>query len=177
MPYNIENPRNLLNVIYQALHEKAKVLLKAIRGMGYTANLHYCNLHESLVNGCYAVEYFPLPEIEISGLTESADLGIALDGSAWLELTLKKADSLMVDYERLAGLCTFEIYGAFNYREDFYRPGMDPGMIKPMIKESKESEVHINFLLEESSEEAVASLFSLLEEMRLAKNGLKLRDS
>ncbi|NLD33827.1 MAG: hypothetical protein GX653_02855 [Clostridiales bacterium] len=101
-----------LNDIYEPLHRAGMDLLNAVRALGYDARLCYCNLHEVKERGTYHTEYFPLPEVEINGAALAADLGIALDGSAWLEIKVSRADTLALDYAALAAQTNLTVYGA-----------------------------------------------------------------
>ena len=114
--------RTLLNTLYKELHELGADLLRAVQALGYEARLCYHNLHEVRVDGEFQTEYFPLPEIEISGI---ADLGVSLDKSLWLELTVARQAALQLDYPSLARLARLEVYGADDYLRDFCNADMD----------------------------------------------------
>lgn len=159
--------RAQLNAIYRSLHDAARAALKAIRGLDYDARLAYCNLHEVMVDGAYQTEYFPLPEVVLTGLTCAADWGISLDGTAWLELTLPRERALALDYAQLAAVFDFEAYGAEHYLTDLYRKGMDAALLRDVMAQTGEREFHLLFPLAQAEEQAVTSLFS-----RLAGEGL-----
>lgn len=155
--------RAQLNDIYRPLHESGKVVLKIIRGLGYEARLIYCNLHETLVEGAFQTEYFPLPEIAIAGVANAADFGIGLDFSAWLELTLDRDLALSIDYAELSARFTVEVYGAEDYLSDFYHAGMDAHDIANRIIQSDESEIHICFRFAGVEEESMREAFAYLK--------------
>lgn len=156
--------RAQLNEIYRPLHEAGKAALKIIRGLGYEARMVYCNLHETLVDGAYQTEYFPLPEIEIEGVAASADLGVGLDLSAWLELTLPREKALLLDYADLAARFPIEVYGAEDYLSDFYRAGMDSGAVPALIRRSAEREIHVCFRFARVGEETIRAAFGYIKE-------------
>lgn len=156
--------RTLLNKLYKELHELGMNLLHALRTLGCEARLRYCNLHEVRVNGAFQTEYFPLPEIEIQGLTDHADLGICLDKSIWLELTMSAQAAMQIDYTPLAQYARLEVYGADNYLHDFYNAGMSPASTGERIAASPEQAVHLCFYLPGPSEAALKSLLAYLQE-------------
>ncbi len=157
--------RAQLNDIYRPLHESGKAALKIICGLGYEARLLYCNLHETLVDGAFQTEYFPLPEIAITGVANAADFGIGLDSSAWLELTLDRDLALSIDYAALSARFTVEVYGAEDYLSDFYHTGMDARRVPALIEESREQEMHICFRFAGVEEERMREAFAYLKEI------------
>ncbi|MCE5235448.1 MAG: hypothetical protein ABFC62_05285 [Clostridiaceae bacterium] len=156
--------RAQLNAVYRPLHDEATAALRIIRGMGYTARLTYCNLHETMVDGAYQTEYFPLPEIEIEGAALCADFGIALDKTAWLEFTLTRERALALDYEHVAAAFEFEAYGAENYLTDLYRKGMRAAELRGAMEKTNEREFHLLFSLARAEEQAIEGLFTRLSE-------------
>ena len=156
-----------LNVFYKPLHQKGRKALSIIRGLGFNAKFGYYNLHEVLIEGEYQTEYFPLPEIKISGAGQSADLGISLDGTAWLEITIKKETALSVCYSKLLETYNFEIYGANDYLTDFYHAGMDCGNISHLIENSAEDEIHVCFKITELNAEYIERLITALSEYKI----------
>ena len=61
-----------------------------------------------------------MPALEITGEGANADLGLSIDGNAWLELHVPREQVLQLDYEALAKSCSqLEIYGAQDYLTDF----------------------------------------------------------
>lgn len=111
--------REYLNRIYEPLHRQAIARLDAIQKTGYTTHLRYFNLHEVKVNGAYQKEYFPMPVIEVEGISNAADVSLSLDGSAWLELTVDPQVALLLDYAKLYAHMPVEVYGASGLLVDF----------------------------------------------------------
>ncbi len=138
-----------------------------MRALGYNARLCYCNLHEVKVEGGYQTEYFPLPEVEIRDGALSADLGIALDGSVWLEVTLSRDEALALYYKALAARAALAVYGTEQYLNDYLNETLPPAETAARIRQSNESHIHLCFSLPNADAGAVRAL---LED--LAMNGM-----
>ena len=135
--------------------------------LGYNARLCYCNLHEVKVDGVYQTEYFPMPEVEIRDAALSADLGIALDGSVWLEVTLSRDEALALYYKALAARAALAVYGTEQYLNDYLNETLPPAETAARIRQSNESHIHLCFSLPNADAGAVRAL---LED--LAMNGM-----
>jgi hypothetical protein len=159
--------RDQLNDFCAPLHRAGIAMLKAVRALGYKARLCYCNLHEVKVEGGYQTEYFPLPEVEIRDGALSADLGIALDGSVWLEVTLSRDEALALDFEALAARAALAVYGTEQYLNNFLKETLPPAETAARIRQANESHIHLCFSLPNADAEAVRAL---LED--LAMNGM-----
>ncbi len=138
-----------------------------MRALGYNARLCYCNLHEVKVDGVYQTEYFPMPEVEIRDAALSADLGIALDGSVWLEVTLSRDEALALYYKALAARAALAVYGTEQYLNDYLNETLPPAETAARIRQSNESHIHLCFSLPNADAGAVRAL---LED--LAMNGM-----
>jgi hypothetical protein len=156
--------RTLLNTLYKELHELGVGLLKAVRALGYDARLCYHNLHEVRVDGVFQTEYFPLPEIEIFNV---ADLGISLDKSLWLELTITREAALQLDYPSLAQAARLEVYGADDYLGDFCNAEMGFTLTRERIAASNEQAVHLCFYPPDNDPAALTALLKTLTEARI----------
>lgn len=159
--------REQLNDFYAPLHRAGTAMLKTVRALGYNARLCYCNLHEVKVEGGYQTEYFPLPEVEIRDGALSADLGIALDGSVWLEVTQSRNEAMALDYEALAARAALAVYGTEQYLNDFLNETLPPAETAARIWQANDSHIHLCFSLPDADAEAVRAL---LED--LAMNGM-----
>lgn len=156
-----------LNAVYRPLHRKGRGLLKAVSSLGYGAQLRYCNLHERLENGKCQVMYFPLPEIEITGMALNADLGVCLDHSAWLEVTLTKQDALTLDYVTLAQHGRLTVYGAAHYREDLLNEHMEPAGTIQRIAQTREEKVCLHFAIESADTQSMQTLVKTLVQQKV----------
>lgn len=159
--------RALLNEIYEPFHRAGVEALRAIRALGYDAKMGYYNLHEVKVDGVYEKEFFPLPEITIFGIATSADCGIALDKTAWLELTIPREQALAIDYVTLANTTRLEVYGADAYLVDFYNAEMSIEPVRALIEASTEREIHLYFPLPDCDGGAIQMLLKQLCALRL----------
>lgn len=156
--------RNTLNNIYKPIHTMGRNLLKDLLDLGYNAKLCYCNMHEVKIDEKYQTEYFPLPEIVISDIAIYADLGISLDLTAWLELTITRETALMIDYNELSKHTYLEVYGANDYLQDFYNEKMCPLNVKDIIEGTDEQQIHLCFYLNDCNIETVKSLMNYLHQ-------------
>lgn len=162
--------RELLNSIYRPLHEEGKAVCSAITKNGYRAKLGYFNMHEIKINNAYQTEYFPMPEIEIYDIAVYADVGISLDSSMWMELTIGREQALRINYEKLAEKAAPEVYGANNYLYDFFGPASEPSDIKNiinLISSSKEDQIHLQFSFETVDPDALLALLDYLRETKV----------
>ena len=162
--------RELLNSIYRPLHEKGGAVCSAIAKSGYRAKLGYFNMHEVKVNNVYQTEYFPLPEIDIYDIAIYANVGISLDSSMWMELTIDRERALAINYEKLAEKAVPEVYGANNYLHDFFGPASDPSDIKniiDLISLSEEDQIHLQFSFKTVDSDALLALLDYLRESKV----------
>lgn len=137
--------REMLNRHYLPLQKAGEEALRLVRRSGYHARLTWCNLHDVMVNGKYETEYFPLPEIELESSAEAAEVGISLDYSAWLELTITREAALCIDYTALAAWVKFTVYGAEDYLHDLYDGTTPPQGLKALLEKSEEQRFHLYF--------------------------------
>ena len=154
--------REQLNDFYAPLHRAGTAMLKTVRALGYNARLCYCNLHEVKVEGGYQTKYFPLPEVEIRDAALSADLGIALDGSVWLEVTQSRNEAMALDYEALAARAALAVYGTEQYLNDFLNETLPPAETAARIWQANDSHIHLCFSLPDAEEGKVRALLGHL---------------
>lgn len=162
--------RELLNSIYRPLHEKGRAVCSAITKNGYRARLGYFNMHEVKVDNVYQTEYFPMPEIDIYDIALYANVGISLDLSMWMELTIDRERALGINYEKLAEKAVPEVYGANNYLHDFFGPASDPSDIKNIINlifSSEEDQIYLQFSFQTADSDALLALLGYLRENKV----------
>lgn len=161
--------REWLNRLYRPLYETARELLRAVRRRGYPARLTFCNLHEVKAGGTYQTEYFPLPEIEVENAAGPCDIGLSLEGTPWLELTLPRQTALRADYEGLTGRYPLEVYGAEDYRTDFFDSGLPLSALRGKLETTREETICLCFYLADPSPQRLEELLELLERQGLLR--------
>lgn len=105
--------------------------------------------------------------MEISGAALAADLGIALDGSAWLEITVSRTHALALDYAALAAQTILTVYGAQDDLVDFFNEEMLPAETIDKIRRSDEVQVHLCFRLTSADASGVQALMGYLTDQRV----------
>lgn len=148
-----------LNGLYAPLSRKARELKKALESEGVPATWGWYAFHSVKLEGEYVTEEFPIPVVTAG---EVCDIGFDLD-QIFLELQLPRERALTLDWGKLSPEA--EVYGAEEYLEDFYHPGMDRGDIRRRIEESGEATVCItwNFPNETGVEELLKAVHNALD--------------
>ncbi len=132
---------DLLNQVYRRLASKGNELLNGLRRRIFAPRLAWYNGHyRRQDDGCFAMDYFPIPVVEVK---DCCDIEINLD-SVTVSARLGREDALSFSYEKLSKF-EFEAYGVEDYTGDLYRPGMTARELKENIRNTSEQEVGFSF--------------------------------
>ncbi len=156
-----------LNAEYLPLQRAGTAALAVVHALGFSASLGWYNRHEVRVDGEYETEWFPLPVVELKSLPHCADLGIRIDGSAWLELTLPRAEVAGAALARLHALFPFAMYGARDYLTDLIDPDGDASTLPVALAASEEESYHLLFELQATDADTLSPLFAALKQQKL----------
>lgn len=100
------------------------------------------------IDGAYELQAYPIPVILIKG---KGEIGFNLDG-IYFEFVMKKDTALRLDIEEFETDYEFEIYGAEDTEQSYYRSGMTRDSFHNGIQKSKEKGFGIAFNFEEAIE-------------------------
>ncbi len=165
MSYEFET----LNNIYKPLYDYVKTTVDRLKSCGYKCEWGYYNYHYIRRNNDWALEYFPIPVIEVNGM---CDIGIDLN-HIFIEYKLIKKAALKYDFKKLKKY-KFEIYGVEEYLDDFYNENMDFEGIKGRIDKSEETTIGISiFLNEKTPFEQILEVVKLIEESYFERVAIK----
>ena len=130
-----------LNKIYQRLELKCCQLASDLYHRVFDIEQRYyssCRRRED--NGNFAIDYFPIPIIEVKGY---CDIEVNLDHIAVIT-RLRGKDALEQTYEKFAKY-EFEAWGADDHIGVWYRAGMTIEEFKETVHISDEEEIFFSF--------------------------------
>ena len=135
---------NTLNKIFVYANETADFLEqnKVDHQLQYIAG-NYLKIDDA-----YELQAYPIPVLLVKG---KGEIGFNLDG-IYFEFVMKKDTALRLDIEEFAKDYEFEIYGAEDTEQSYYKSGMSRDSYKKSIQNSKENGFGIAFNFEETIE-------------------------
>ena len=122
---------NVVNDSYRTLSERAIMLRNTLEKLGYNVEWGYYDRHTVTVNGDNFLEYYPIPVLTVNGICDIAVdfLQVSIDGKLFAAEFEEK-----LDFAKLKSH-GFECYGAENYLESLYVPGMPAANPKSVLRQ------------------------------------------
>ncbi len=130
-----------LNSIYSPLINYAQKCQALLKTKSINSRFVWANNHYEEYDGKYICETYPIPIIEID---EIGDIGFNLN-ECFYEGYFNKEKLISFNYEILKEVGYFSMYGESDYLTDIYNTNMICGDIIPLLKNSPEDHIAINF--------------------------------
>jgi len=115
------------------------MLRNTLEKLGYNVEWGYYDRHTVTVNGDNFLEYYPIPVLTVNGICDIAVdfLQVSIDGKLFAAEFEEK-----LDFAKLKSH-GFECYGAENYLESLYVPGMSFEELVQIVRACGESEIGV----------------------------------
>lgn len=110
--------------------------------------LQYITGNYIKIEDAYELQAYPIPVLLIKG---KGQIGFNLDG-IYFEYVMKKDTALRLDVEALRKVNVFDIYGAEDKDQSYYKEGMTKQGFEESVKKSKEKGFGIAFYFENGFE-------------------------
>jgi hypothetical protein len=137
---------NTLNKIFVYANETADFL----EHKQIDHQLQYIAGNYIKIDDAYELQAYPMPVILIKG---KGEIGFNLDG-IYFEFVMKKDTAMRLDIEAFSKDYEFELYGAEDTEQSYYKSGMSRDSFTNGIQKSKEKGFGIAFNFEEAIEPA-----------------------
>jgi hypothetical protein len=128
-----------LNEIYKPLWTKSLEIRAEAAARGFAARSGFYNNHSVRHGDDFAVEFFPIPVVSVDTL---GDIGVDLS-CVWAERQISREKALALDYAKMSAILNFEVYGAEDFLNDFYRFGMEAASTAERILAGNEKQICI----------------------------------
>lgn len=128
---------NVMNQIFVYANETADFLEQN----RIDHQLQYITGNTVRIDDAYELQAYPIPVISIKG---KGEIGFNLDG-IYFEFVMKKDTALRLDIEAFVKDYDFEIYGAEDTEQTYYKSGISQESFKNAIQKSKEKGFGIAF--------------------------------